>query len=343
MTTKARPQQDDLNHHNHLHLDHRLEQPFMFATPSSDTLHDLGSMHVRSPAAQHQFSQILHPNKTCVVFVRHAFCSFCCDYIRALIEVLPPADLEAHNVGLVIISCGHPSLIKHYKRITGCPYPMFCDPSTSLYSALDMKKSLLNPIGPPADYIKTSLGRSVINALALSIKAGPKRALQGGTSAQLGGEMILGKGGVSCEYIRRQAHARAHTEPRDLRRILFGEFDDHSIPRCLSPVSSCSSSSSSSSSSSRSPAASGGGHHSAESTFSSSVEDFLLCDASISGVDDDDDDDDMYDDSKKKYNSPSSRDLFSNKSSSSSSSTSSSIWRPSRKHDHTHKRKSVHF
>ena len=52
---------------------------------------------------------------------------------------------------IIIIGCGSPNLIPHYKAQTGCPFPIFADPSRKLYKVLGMSWTL--DIGPRADYM----------------------------------------------------------------------------------------------------------------------------------------------------------------------------------------------
>lgn len=71
--------------------------------------------------------------KTVVFFIRTFWCGQCQDYMFASISQLDPEELKKNNVNVVIISNGSWKIIKAYRELFKCPFPIYVDASRKLY------------------------------------------------------------------------------------------------------------------------------------------------------------------------------------------------------------------
>ncbi|EON63521.1 hypothetical protein W97_02749 [Coniosporium apollinis CBS 100218] len=96
-----------------------------------------------------------------VLFVRHFYCGACQAYLRALTKSITLQTYFTMSIptSIIIIGCGSPNLIPHYKAQTGCPFPIFADPSRKLYKVLGMSWTL--DMGPRADYMVDREGKEI--------------------------------------------------------------------------------------------------------------------------------------------------------------------------------------
>ena len=165
---------------------------------------------------------------------------------------------------IIIIGCGSPNLIAHYKAQTGCPFPIFADPSRKLYKVLGMSWTF--DIGPRADYMVDKEGKEISEIAWVSgqvrdwakVGAGKGTLLQesrpgsrqkmgtdetaasearaerkrlarrnmwkGGNMLQIGGEFLFRDGEV--EWCHRMKNYRGHADIQVLRRVLEIDDDD---------------------------------------------------------------------------------------------------------------------
>lgn len=96
-------------------------------------------------------------------------------------------------ISLRIIGCGAPDLIPLYISETGTPWPVFADPSRSLYAALGMQKTLaMGPKQPK--YMRKSLVRAALDSVlqGLRVIRMGKWIGKGGDQRQVGGEFLFG-------------------------------------------------------------------------------------------------------------------------------------------------------
>ncbi|KAF5584175.1 fmHP [Fusarium subglutinans] len=79
-----------------------------------------------------------------IIFVRHFFCGNCQEFLRSLSEAITPEALLRLPVStfIAVIGCGDPALIDMYVNETGCRFPVYTDPTRSLFDALGMSKTL---------------------------------------------------------------------------------------------------------------------------------------------------------------------------------------------------------
>ncbi|AEO57000.1 hypothetical protein MYCTH_2302657 [Thermothelomyces thermophilus ATCC 42464] len=130
-----------------------------------------------------------------IIFIRHFFCGNCQQYLRAVSEFITPQALLSRPRGgttfICVVGCGDPALIDMYAEATGCPYPIYADPTRRLYAELGMIRTLA--LGPrrPA-YMRTGLLKSSLLSVAQGLKQVPKGlALKGGDTKQVGGEFLF--------------------------------------------------------------------------------------------------------------------------------------------------------
>ncbi|KAK4180534.1 AhpC/TSA antioxidant enzyme-domain-containing protein [Triangularia setosa] len=127
-----------------------------------------------------------------LVFVRHFYCGNCQDYLRTLSSAFSPSDLLGLPIPtfIVVIGCGDQGLIDMYTSETGCPFPVYTDPTRKLYAELGMIRTLA--LGERPAYTKTHLVKSSIASVVQGLKQIPKGlAHKGGDSRQIGGEFLF--------------------------------------------------------------------------------------------------------------------------------------------------------
>ncbi|KAK0739959.1 AhpC/TSA antioxidant enzyme-domain-containing protein [Apiosordaria backusii] len=127
-----------------------------------------------------------------LVFVRHFYCGNCQDYLRTLSSAFSPSDLLGLPIPtfIVVIGCGDPGLIDMYTSETGCPFPVYTDPTRKLYAELGMIRTLA--LGERPAYTKTHLVKSSLASVVQGLKQIPKGlAHKGGDSRQIGGEFLF--------------------------------------------------------------------------------------------------------------------------------------------------------
>ncbi|KAL8817719.1 MAG: hypothetical protein Q9191_008091 [Dirinaria sp. TL-2023a] len=131
--------------------------------------------------------------KVLIVFIRHFFCGNCQEYLRTLASVLTPSSLLQlpTPTSIIVIGCGQPDLIPMYIKETSCPFPIYCDPTKSLYKSLGMTRTLdLGPRNPA--YMQMSVPSAIVRSFLQALRAGNKM-LSGGDFSQVGGEFLFEK------------------------------------------------------------------------------------------------------------------------------------------------------
>ncbi|KAL1642917.1 hypothetical protein SLS58_005159 [Diplodia intermedia] len=204
--------------------------------PSKQTLHDAGeiviydSNGVGKPFKNFFQGDMAIGQRQLVLFVRHFYCGACQAYLQAL-----TASIDSQTyftmptpTNIIVVGCGSPSMIPAYKAYTGCPFPIFADPTRALYRALGMSFSLdmgprrpeyMRGIAPPA-WIAGQLKQ----VGQQTRRQGVRRAMRGGNWLQVGGEFLFDDGDVV--WCHRMRNYRDHTEIKTLRRILEIDDDD---------------------------------------------------------------------------------------------------------------------
>ncbi|KAI1823412.1 hypothetical protein F4861DRAFT_531624 [Xylaria intraflava] len=128
-----------------------------------------------------------------VIFVRHFFCGNCQEYLRVLSASITPDALLALPVStfIAVVGCGSPKLIDMYVKETGCPFPVYADPTCRLYQELGMVRTL--DLGPRPAYMRnSSLARTTLSGIVQGLKqVHTGLVLKMGDTRQVGGEFLF--------------------------------------------------------------------------------------------------------------------------------------------------------
>lgn len=116
----------------------------------------------------------------------------CQEYLRALSASIQ-ADSLLHlpvSTFIAVIGCGDPALIDMYAEATGCPFPIYADPTRKLYQELGMIKTLA--LGQRPAYMSKSLLKSSLDSIVQGVKQiRSGLAIRGGDQRQIGGEFLF--------------------------------------------------------------------------------------------------------------------------------------------------------
>lgn len=152
-----------------------------------------------------------------IIFIRHFFCGNCQEYLRTISSSIKPEDLIALPVPtfITVIGCGRPELIPMYTEATGCPFPIYADPTRKLYDYLGMTRTY-DPGQKPA-YMQTNMLINSVQSIFQGVKTG-RNALKGGDFKQVGGEFLFENG--ECTWAHRMKNTRGHAEVSELRSLI---------------------------------------------------------------------------------------------------------------------------
>jgi AhpC/TSA antioxidant enzyme len=200
--------------------------------------------------------------RTLIIFIRHFFCGVCesllkyrmpanesknCqEYVRSLKAQIPPDSLPS-DLSIIIIGCGSHTLIPSYITETGCPYPIYTDPSKKLYDILGMHRSLSLGRKDP-DYIQHTLVAGMMKSFVQTVKRFPAGdALSGGDMRVNGGEFLFevqgntavgtssqGNAGlkdISVTWCHRMTNSRNHTEVEQIRTVIGLGWEENAVKR----------------------------------------------------------------------------------------------------------------
>ena len=95
------------------------------------------------------FGQLYHPatahhTRQLIIFIRHFYCGACQAYLKAISDNITMQEYFSipTPTSIVVIGCGHPELIPFYKLKTGCPFPIYAEPTRALFKRLGMVLSV---------------------------------------------------------------------------------------------------------------------------------------------------------------------------------------------------------
>ncbi|GAA5854192.1 hypothetical protein JCM9279_006172 [Rhodotorula babjevae] len=186
----------------------------------------------------HKFGDLIKangPRRTVVVFLRHAWCGLCAQYVDALNKVTvnlvsletsafcQPGDRSepmsrVPELNIVFINSGSPKLIATYRQRMKTPFPLYTNRARDLYKALGMNKKTWD-MGKDSDkgsyIVKSQLGN-----VTSSISAGVAMRSYPGSQTQLGGEFVFEYSPeddyIECLYASRMHTTRGHAEISDV-------------------------------------------------------------------------------------------------------------------------------
>ncbi|RGP73395.1 peroxiredoxin 2 family [Fusarium longipes] len=127
-----------------------------------------------------------------IIFVRHFFCGNCQEFLRSLSEAVTPEALLRLPVStfIAVIGCGDPALIDMYVNETGCRFPVYTDPTRSIFDGLGMSKTL--QMGAKPAYMRRSMAHSIVGSIIQGVKQIPTgNVLKMGDQRQVGGEFLF--------------------------------------------------------------------------------------------------------------------------------------------------------
>ncbi|GAA6039409.1 hypothetical protein JCM8097_002843 [Rhodosporidiobolus ruineniae] len=210
------------------------------------------------------FNQLIRERKkkVIVVFLRHAWCGLCQQFVEALNRATAnlsklasstapsisshrgSADSAASTMStsspvipplyILLISSGSATLIPTYRARLDCPFPLYMDRSRKLYKALGMNKKTWD-MGSDKDkgsyIVKSNLGNVVS-----STKAGLAMPHYPGSQTQLGGEFVFSfdpaTDSIQCDFAQRMSTTRNHAEIRDIFKaagVVLSEEDEKAV------------------------------------------------------------------------------------------------------------------
>lgn len=157
-----------------------------------------------------------------VIFVRHFYCGACQAYLKALSKEITMQAYYTMPVptSIIVIGCGSPDMIPHYKAATGCPFPIFAEPSRRLYKILGMGLSVnigskrptyMKEISPPA-----WLAEQIRQLSKYEGKRGTR--FRSGNWLQIGGEFLFQDG--QAVWCHRMKNYRNHADINVIKRVL---------------------------------------------------------------------------------------------------------------------------
>jgi hypothetical protein len=166
-----------------------------------------------------------------VLFVRHFYCGACQAYLQCLAKSITKDDYFAIPIptSIIVIGCGQPDLIPHYKKFTSCPFPIFADPSRQLFKKLGMVLSA-NIGRERPEYMKDISAAAWLAGQVKTIRQSLREEdgirkrdiIRGGNPMQIGGEFLFEDGEVV--WCHRMRNYRNHAEVAQLRKLL--ELDE---------------------------------------------------------------------------------------------------------------------
>ncbi|GAA5979425.1 hypothetical protein JCM11641_005029 [Rhodosporidiobolus odoratus] len=193
------------------------------------------------------FGQLLkeRKKKVVVVFLRHAWCGLCAQFVEALNRATAnlnalssAASSSAHSstsdsphippLYILLISSGSAALIPTYRARLDCPFPLYMDRTRRLYKTLGMNKKTwsMGKEEEKGSYIVKSNMGNIVSSTA----AGLAMPHYPGSQTQLGGEFVFdydeAVDEIRCCYAARMHNTRAHSEIRDLFAAAGVELND---------------------------------------------------------------------------------------------------------------------
>lgn len=103
------------------------------------------------------------------------------------------------------MGCGDPHLIDMYASETGCPFPIYADPTRKLYQELGMVKTLA--LGTRPAYMNKSILKSSLDSIVQGVKQIKNGlVLKAGDQRQIGGEFLFEPVDVKSPEVESPSH-----------------------------------------------------------------------------------------------------------------------------------------
>lgn len=123
---------------------------------------------------------------------------------------------------IAVIGCGAPELIDMYVKETGCPFPVYADPTQRLYSKLGMIRTL-SPGERPAYMQNKSMASTVVSGVLQGLKqVKTGLVLKMGDQRQVGGEFLFEPASASLDTPVSSPIAEVEKSPLELDGDLEG-------------------------------------------------------------------------------------------------------------------------
>jgi len=145
----------------------------------------------------------------------------CQAYVKALTQSINMQTYftMAIPTSIIVIGCGSPELIRQYKANTQCPFPIFADPTRSIFKHLGMGITLDMLGKKRPEYMKEINFTKWQNGQLKEIfSTKGRKKFRGGHLLQVGGEFLFQDGEV--HWCHRMRNMRGHAEVDVIRRVL---------------------------------------------------------------------------------------------------------------------------
>jgi hypothetical protein len=106
----------------------------LFLTDENGQQVSFGDMFPQSPPPVESGQPVPPVPKTVIFFIRTFWCGQCQDYMFASMSQLDPVAIEKAGIRVIVISNGSWKIIKSYKKLFKCPFPIYVDGPRKLYS-----------------------------------------------------------------------------------------------------------------------------------------------------------------------------------------------------------------
>ena len=108
----------------------------LFLRDENGDLVSFGDMFPKTPLSTAEGEPTPPMPRTVIFFIRHFWCGQCQDFMFASLSQLDPVAIEKAGIKVIVISNGSWKIIKSYKELFKCPFPIYVDGPRKLYSLL---------------------------------------------------------------------------------------------------------------------------------------------------------------------------------------------------------------
>ena len=115
-----------------------------------------------------------------------------------------------------------------YTETTGCPFPIYADPSRKLYDHLGMTRTF--NLGAKPEYMQTNVLINSVQSIFQGLSTG-KKALKGGDFKQVGGEFLFENGECELSLFLQYESVRQMLTRKSENRYLGASHENYTRPR----------------------------------------------------------------------------------------------------------------